>query len=104
MSEFSERERHSFFGHVAILSIDEQNDLDEYLYSLPEFKDWDEAGFILGVKQKLLKASASSGATAKSIDGTCNELRTDFRRYKELEQILRRKVKAWCRAMVEEAA
>lgn len=104
MAEFGERETCDFFGHLALLSIDERNDLDAYLRGLPEFMEWDEAGFLLGVKQKLLKASASSGATATSIDDACNMLRTDFRSYKELEKVLRAKTKAWCRAMVDEVA
>lgn len=104
MAEFSERETHSFFGHTASLSIEERNDLDEYLIGLPEFKEWDEAGFVLGAKQKLLKAAISSGATDKWVDEACEKLRLNFRRYKELEQILRRKVKTWCHAMVEEPA
>jgi hypothetical protein len=104
VSEFSDREPHSFFGHVATLSIEERNDLDEYLNGLPEFRQWDEAGFVLGVKQKLLKAAISSGATDKWFDEACESLRLNFRTYKELEQILRRKVKTWCRAMVDEPA
>lgn len=104
MAEYSERETHSFFGHAANLSIEERNDLDEYLTGLPEFKEWDEAGFVLGVKQKLLKAAISSGATDKWVDEACEKLRVNYRRYKELEQILRCKVKTWCRAMVDEPA
>ena len=104
MSEFSERETHVFFGHAANLSIDERNDLDEYLTSLPEFKEWDDAGFVLGVKQKLLKAAISSGASDKWVDETCEKLRLTYRRYKELEHTLRCKVKTWCRAMVDEMA
>jgi hypothetical protein len=104
MGEFSERETHSFFGHVANLSIEERNDLDEYLIGQPEFKEWDEAGFVLAVKQKLLKAAISSGATDKWVDEACEKLRLNFRSYKDLEQTLRRKVKTWCRAMVEDPA
>jgi hypothetical protein len=104
MPEYSERETHSFFGHAANLTIDERNDLDEYLVTQPEFKEWDEAGFVLGLKQKLLKAAISSGATDKWVDEACEKLRLNFRRYKELEQILRRKVKTWCRAVVDEVA
>ena len=104
MNEYGDREAHAFFGHTATLSIDERNDLDEYLTGLPEFQEWDEAGFLLGVRQKLLKASFSTGATAKAIDEACEQLRPAFRRYKELGGILRRKVKAWCRAMVDEPA
>lgn len=104
VSEFCDRETHVFFGHAANLSIEERNDLDEYLIGTPEFKEWDEAGFVLRVKQKLLKAAISSGATDKWVDEACEKLRLNFHRYKELEQLLRRKTKAWCRAMVEEPA
>lgn len=99
MSEYSERETHSFFGHAANLSIDERNDLDEYLIGLPEFKEWDEAGFALGVRQDLIKAAFGRGVAEKSLDEACDGLRIHFRRYKDLEQILRRKVKTWCRAI-----
>lgn len=101
MSDFSEREPHTFFGYLAVLNIDERNELDEYLRGLPEFKDWDETGFLLGLKQKLLKASAASVATAGALDDACQQLRADYRKYKDLEDNLRGKVKAWCRAMVE---
>jgi len=101
VSDFSEREPHTFFGYVTALNIDERNELDEYLRGLPEFNEWDEAGFLLGLTQKLLKASTRSGATADAVEGACEQLRADFRKYKDLEDNLRRKVKAWCRAMVE---
>lgn len=104
MSEYSERETHSCFGHAANLTIDERNELDEYLTALPEFKEWDEAGFVLGAKQKLLKAAISSGATDKWVDEACEKLRLNFRGYKKLEQTLRQKVKTWCRAVVDEPA
>lgn len=104
MSDYSERETHDFFGYLATLNIDERNELDEYLRSLPEFREWDELGFMLGVKQELFKASAASGATAASIGEASDRIRLDFRKYKEVSEILRRKVKAWCRAMVDEPA
>jgi hypothetical protein len=104
MNEYSDREPHTFFGHTAILSIEERNELDEYVTGLPEFQKWDEAGFLLGLKQKLLKASFCTGGTAKAIDEACEQLRPDFKKYKELGEQLRRKVKTWCRAVLEDAA
>lgn len=103
VSAFSDRERHSFFGHVAVLSIEEENELHEYLNALSEFKEWDETGFRLGLRQKLLKASARSGATADSIKQSCDEILVDFHKYKELGENLRCRVKNWCRAMAEES-
>jgi hypothetical protein len=104
VNEFSDREPHDFFGYTATLNIDERNDLDDYLKGLAEFREWDEAGFVLGLKQKLLKASAAKGATAGSINEACDQARLDFRKYKELGESLRRKVKGWCRAMADDPA
>lgn len=104
MSEFSERETCDFFGHRAVLSIEERNDLDEYLWTLPEFKEWDEAGLMLRMKEKVLTASARCGATAESIDEACRQIAELYGRHRELQDTLRRKIKAWCRAMVDEAA
>lgn len=103
MNDFSEREPYTFFGHTAVLSIEERNDLDEYLNGLPEFREWDETGFLLGLRQKLLRDSVRSGRAAGPLDETCERVRLEFRRYKELAEILRRKVKTWCRAMVDVA-
>lgn len=104
MSEFSERETCDFFGHRAVLSIEERNDLDEYLWSLSEFKEWDEAGLMLRLKEKVLKASARCGAPAESIDEVYKQIVDLYGRHRELQHTIRRKIKAWCRATVEEAA
>lgn len=76
----------------------------DFLRSLLEFKQWDETGFMMGVKQKMLKASARAAGRAESLAESREELRQDFRKYKELEDTLRQKVKNWCRAMAEELA
>jgi hypothetical protein len=104
MASFSDREQSSFFGYLAMLNVEERNELDEYLNSLPEFKEWDELGFLLGLERNMLKASARSACSADFREESCKSLLPKFRRYKDLGEILRRRVKNWCKAMVEEAA
>lgn len=100
MSEFSEREQCDFFGHLAVLSIDERNDLNEYLGSLAEFKEWDDAGTLLRLKEKVLEASVRSGASATAINEAYADILELYGTHRELQDTLRRKAEAWCRAMV----
>jgi hypothetical protein len=104
MGEYSDREPDTYFSYIAELSIEERNELDEYLRGLPEFKDWDDAGTLLRLKEKVLEASARSGASAESIEMAYSDFLVLHGRYRDLHDALRRRVKAWCRAMVEEAA
>ena len=102
MAEFGERETCDFFGHLALLNVDERNDLDEYLRGLPEFKEWDDAGGLLRLKERVLEASARSGAPPRAIDEAYDDFLLLYARHRELQDTLRRKAKAWCRAMVDE--
>ena len=104
MSEFGDREPYDFYGHVATLSIDERNELDEYLRGLPEYAQWDDQGTLLRLKERVLEASARSGATAASLDEAYGQFLLLYGRHRELQNALRRKAKAWCRAMVDEPA
>lgn len=104
MGEYSDREPDTYFSYVAALNIEERNELDEYLRGLPEFKDWDDAGTLLRLKEKVLEASARSGAAAESIESAYSDIMVLYGRYRDLHDALRRKVKAWWRAMVAEAA
>jgi len=104
MGEFSDRETCDFFGHLAVLSIEERNDLDEYLRGLIEFKEWDDTGTLLRLREKVLEASARSGASAEAIDEAYGQILLRYGRYRELHELLRRKAKAWCRAMADEPA
>lgn len=104
MGEYSERETCEYFGHLAVLNVEERNDLDEHLRGLPEFKEWDDSGTLLRLKEKVLEASARYGAAAPAIDEAYREILTLYGRYRELHDIMRRKAKDWCRAMVDEPA
>ena len=104
VSEFGDREPYTFFGHVAILNNEERNDLDEYLTGLPEYKEWDDAGTLLRLKGRVLEASARSGAPPRAIDEAFGDFLLLYGRNRELLDTLRRKAKAWCRAMADEPA
>jgi hypothetical protein len=104
MGEYSEPEADTFFSYIAALSIEERNELDEYLRALPEFNDWDDAGTLLRLKEKVLEASAHSGTSRDAIDEGYRDILQLYGRYRELHNVLRRRVKAWCRAMVDEPA
>lgn len=104
MGEYCDREADTYFSYVAALNIEERNDLDEYLRGLPEFREWDDAGTLLRLKEKVLEASAGSGASADAIEGAYRDILTLYGTYRELHDLLRRRVKAWCRAMVDEPA
>jgi hypothetical protein len=104
MPEYSDREQCSYFEHLAVLNLDERNDLDEYLNGLPEFKEWYEVGFLLELERELLKASAKVAGSSECRHELCKSLLPLFRQHKELGLILRKKVRNWCKAMVNEAA
>lgn len=104
MGDYSERETDTYFSYVAALNIEERNDLDEYLRGLPEFKQWDDAGTLLRLKEKVLEASARSGASGQAIDEACRDILLLHNRYRELHDALRQRVKNWCRSMAEEPA
>lgn len=104
MGDFSEREPCDSFGHVARLSIEEKNDLDEYFRSLPEYKEWDNAGLMLRLKEQVLTASVRSGATPEAIDEAYRQIVQLYCRHRDLQDTIRRKIRAWCRAMVDEPA
>jgi len=104
LGEFSEREPCDCFGHAARLTIEEKNDLDEYFRSLPEYKEWDDAGLMLRLKEQVLTASVRTGATSAAIDEAYRQIVQLYGRHRDLQDTIRRKIKAWCRAMVDEAA
>jgi hypothetical protein len=103
MPDYSDREQCSLFGYIAILNVDERNELDAYLSGLTEFKEWDELGFLMGLQRAALKGFAKSMGSPEVMEEFVKPLLPRFRRYKELEGILKEKVKNWCKAMVDEA-